>query len=281
VDTLTDYERQQLQHITKWRHTAPSAATRTFSRASNPASRAIGSTVPAALLRRGLELLQSAAERIGGRESVLRRAGVDDLAALRAMPLQDCDRLAARERRRGTLAAGGSGTALGFAGVPGMIADLPTLLLLTFRSIHRIGLCYGEDCSDERGVTLAIFAIASANSAEEKHAALLALDMQVAASEHGWREGVERATERELAKSAAQLSLNNLARQIARRLGWRLSGAALPVLGAAIGGGVNAWFLHEAGMAATRSFQLRWLHARYPQLRKVHDERPAATLPDV
>jgi len=241
-------------------------ATRTFSRAAGPASRAMQTLVPGSLLRGALDLVQSAAERLAGRESILKRAAVADFEALRQGPLERCDQLAAAVRWRSTLFAGGSGTLFGFAGAAGMALDMPTLLVLTFRAIHRIGLCYGEDCSGSRRVPLAIFAIASANTIDEKRAALAALDAEATMALGTWRDGVERAAERELAKSAAQLSLNNLSRQFARRLGWSVSAGALPVVGAAIGGGVNAWYLREVALAAMCVFQTRWLRARYPNL---------------
>jgi hypothetical protein len=262
----TDYERKQLLRIAEWRNELPSMATRTFSRAAGPASRAVQTVVPGSLLRGALDLVQGAAERFAGKESILKLAGVSDIGMLREGPLERCDRLAASASWRATALAGGSGMLFGLAGAAGMALDMPSLLVLTFRVIYRVGLCYGEDYGGGRRVPLAIFAIASANTPQEKAAALAALDAESSMDLHSWRDGVERAAERELAKGAAQLSLNNLSRQFAKRLGWTVSAGALPVLGAAIGGGVNAWYLREVAMAATRAFQTRWLRAKYPDL---------------
>jgi hypothetical protein len=76
---------------------------------------------------------------------------------------------------------------------------------------------------------------------------------------------VERTAERELAKEAMQIGLRRLSQQLARRLGWRLGAAALPLVGALIGGGVNAWFLRQTAIAAQRCFQWRWLQRRRAQ----------------
>jgi hypothetical protein len=263
---LSDYERKQLQRIEEWRYEPPSIATRTFSRASGPASRAVQTLVPASLLRGALDFVQSAAERFAGRESILKLADVANIEALRQVPLERCDRLASSSRWRATAFAGGSGMFFGLAGAAGMTLDMSSLLVLTFRVIYRVGLCYGDDCGGNRRVPLAIFAIASANSEREKAAALAALDAESTIDFGSWRNGIERAAERELAKSAAQLSLNNLSRQFAKRLGWSVSAGALPVIGAAVGGGVNAWYLHDVAVAATRAFQARWLRVKYPNL---------------
>jgi hypothetical protein len=260
----TDYERRQLRRIEAWRSDPPPIATRTFSRAAGPASRAVQTVVPGSLLRGALDLVQGTAERFAGKESILKLAGVSNIGALREGPLERCDRLAASASWRATALAGGSGMLFGLAGAAGMALDMPSLLVLTFRVIHRIGLCYGEDDGGGRRVPLAIFAIAAANTAQEKAAALAALDAESSMDLRSWRDGVERAAERELAKGAAQLSLDNLSRQFAKRLGWTVSAGALPVLGAAIGGSVNAWYLHEVAVAATRAFEARWLRAKYP-----------------
>jgi len=262
---LTRYERDQLERIVEWREEQPSPATRTFSRASGRVSRAVQTLVPASALRASLDLVQGAAERIADRRSILRRASVADLDELRSGPLERCDRTATSMRRRGALLGGASGAVLGLAGGAGLTLDVPTLLIVTFRTIHRIGLCYGEDCADMRMLPLGIFAAASANTAEEKREALRLLDTEFAGHLQSFRDGVERAAERELAKEAVQFSFKRLSRQFAERLGWRLGAGALPIVGAAVGGGVNAWYLHEVALAAIRTFQWRWLQAKYPQ----------------
>ena len=84
-----------------------------------------------------------------------------------------------------------------------------------------------------------------------------------------WRDGIERAAERELAKEAAVMSLNNLARQLGLNLGWRKAGGALPVIGAAVGGSVNAWYLYDVTRTAQFCYQERWLQRRYPELASI------------
>lgn len=266
--TMNDYEQQQLARVREWRADVPSPATRTFSRSAGPASRVVQTLIPGSVLRGALDLVQGAAERLADHKSILKMAGVERIEALREAELHRCDRLARRMQWRGAAVGGGTGLLFGLAGAPGMALDAATLLVLSFRIIHRIGLCYGEDFTGEHRVPLGVFALASANDADEKQSALELLDAEQTADIGRWRDGVERAAEREFAKDAAKLSLNNLSNQFARRLGLRLGAGALPVLGAAVGGGVNAWYLYEVGTAAQRTFQWRWLQARYPELRQ-------------
>ena len=154
----------------------------------------------------------------------------------------------------------------GVAGAAGLVADVPTLLTLAMRTIHRTGLCYGEKpaAGDERGLALGIFALVSANSVEEKAMALQALRADTAQLEAAWRDGIERVAERELAKEATVYSLQNLARAIGMNLGKRKVAGTIPVLGAAVGALVNAAYVTDVARAARYTFQERWLRERYP-----------------
>ncbi len=265
MTTMTPYEHVQLARISAWREDAPTLLTRAFGKAAGPAGDAVERIVPAKLLRAALESAREAGLRVADRKSILKRAGVDTLDALHNTELETCDRLSARVRTRGMALAGGSGAVFGVAGGFGMIADVPSLLVQTFRAIHRVGLCYGEDClgDEARRLPVAVFALASASSSEEKRAALLAIDHVGENLSTAWRESLERAAERELAKEAAIFSLNNLAKTVTRRLGVRKAAGSVPVIGALVGGTVNALYLSDVAQAAQATFQMRWLWRKY------------------
>ncbi len=264
AEAPTPYEHEQLARITEWRNDAPDFFSQAFGRALSPAAKAVQRTIPVDWLRAALDGVQRTSARMADRRSVLRAAGVDDLAALRAGSLETCDRLASRIGRRGAVLAGGSGALFGVAGAAGLVADVPTLLVQAFRAIHRIGLCYGEDCADEalKRLPVAIFALASANTLDEKQAALAAIEHDASASDAAIRDGIERAAERELAKEATVFSISNLSSAVARRLGLAKAGGSLPLMGAFVGAAVNAWYLNEVAHAARIAFQLRWLQRR-------------------
>ena len=266
MSPLNDYEHTQLAQIRNWRAEPPGLATRTIGKASGPLAEAAEKVVPTVALRVALDAVHAAAVRLSDRRSILRRAEVPDLEALRSLPLQTCDELAEGVGRRAVLLAGGSGALFGVAGGLGLIADLPTLLTLTFRTIHRTALCYGEDLTapERRRLPVAVFALASANSLEEKVQALDAIDTVAEGSDDlAWAGSMGRAAQRELAKDSVAFSLNNLGKSLARNLGWRKAGESLPLVGALVGGSVNAWYLHDLARAARYTFQLRWLRAKY------------------
>lgn len=267
---MNDYERKQWEALQRWQAQPPPPVARWLGKAAGPASQAVQNLIPTEALRLALSAVDATASRFAGQAALIRQARVARVEDLREAELALCDALAAKVRKRAMLAAGGGGALLGMAGGAGLVADVPALLLLAFRTIRRIGLCYGEAPPPEqaRPLAIAIFALASANTVEEKQVALSALARPQDAwqqAQAAWRDGLERAAERELAKEAALMSLNNLALQAGRHLGWRKAAGAMPVVGALIGGSVNAWYLHDLANVARYCFQERWLRARYRQ----------------
>lgn len=267
---INDYEAERLAAIRAWQARPPGSATRWFGRAAGPASRAVQTAVPASALRTALTTAQKAAARADGNRQILARAGVDSVEALRTVPMAVCDGLAGRVQRRALMLGGAGGAVFGVAGTAGMVLDISSVLVLALRTIRRVGVCYGDRCLEraDDGVALSVFAAASANSVEEKAAALQGLraaGLLDGTLEAAWRDGVERAAERELAKEAATYSMQNLARSLSIHLGWRKAASAAPVLGAFVGGSVNAWYINDVAQVARYCFQERWLSARYPE----------------
>ncbi len=264
------YEQAQWDTIERWRGASPDWGTQVLSGPSRVAAYAAQHLVPVAALRAVLHGLDHAAGWSAAQRDVLKAAGVDDLAALRTAPLDECDRLARRVEWRGMALGGSAGALFGFAGAPGMAADIPTLLGVALRTIHRTAYCYGEDwrAQERKGLAIGVFALASANSLEEKRDAWFALTHASDLLEAAWRDGIERVAERQIAKEAAQFSLKTLANRIGFNLGRRsASGLGLvPVIGAAIGGAVNAGYVHDIAKVARYVMQHRWLLARYPGL---------------
>ncbi|MFA5940004.1 MAG: EcsC family protein [Sinimarinibacterium sp.] len=266
---LNPYERQRRDAIGRWLEASPDWGTRLMSGPGQMAAAAAQQLVPVNILRASLRALDRAAGRLSGPRDVLRWSGADSLDAVGNLPLRESDLLARRVERRSMLLAGSSGAALGIGGAIGMVADIPALLTLALRTIHRSAYCYGEDWQAEHGGGLAVgvFALASANSLEEKQAAWTALRSGQALLDAAWRDGVERVAERELAKDAAQFSLQTLARRIGAHIGTRKSLGVAPVIGAVVGGAVNAGYIHDIATVARYVLQDRWLRQRHPHAR--------------
>lgn len=266
ITALDTYERGQLDEILAWRDAAPDWGTRVMSRPGQIAAMAAQRLVPVTALRAALSGLERAAGRVAGRSDVLRAAGSLTLAEIAELPLSQCDALARRVVRRGVVLGGAGGAVFGVAGAAGMVLDVPALLTLALRTIHRTAYCYGEDWLEPplRALPIGVFALASANTLDEKRAAWTALREGTELLDAAWRDGVERVTERELAKEATQFSLQTLASRIGMNLGSRKAAGAVPLMGAVIGGTINAGYIHDIGKVARYVMQDRWLRRHRP-----------------
>ncbi len=265
---LSDYEAARWHEIERWRAAPPDWGTQVLAGPSRIAALAAQKLVPESALRAAMRGVDQAAGWSSAQADVLRAAGVAGLDEVAALPLQECDRLARRVGRR-AMALGGTGGALfGVGGALGLAADVPSLLTLALRTIHRSAFCYGEDWRDdaERSLAIGVFALASANSQEEKLSAWQALTEQGDLLGAAWRDGIERVAERHLAKEATQFSLKTLAQRIGLNLGRRKVLGVVPLLGAAIGGAVNAGYLHDIAVVARHVLQYRWLLRQHPEL---------------
>jgi hypothetical protein len=249
---MNSYEQKALRELRSWQGEAPGWGTRLLSKPAGKAAEIVQAVVPVSALRAALEGAHRVAQKLSDHRPLLKKAGVAELKDL-----------------RGVAMAGAGGAAFGVAGAAGLVADVPALITLALRSIVQTGLCYGEDALADKESRLAVgvFALASANSEEEKRTAVAALrDYGDGLLDVAWREGVERAAERELAKEAAIFSVQNLTKKLGVNIGKRKAAGAIPAIGALIGGSVNAWYLYDVTRCARYVFQERWLKERYGTL---------------
>lgn len=260
---LTAYEQQQLAALLAWQARPPGGLSRPLAATTGPlaqfAQKFARKLVPVSALQQALEGANRLAASLANTETVLRAAGVADLAELRAAPLERCDKLARDIRQQSMALSAVEGAATGVAGAPGLVLDVPALLTLALHNIHRTGLCYGYDSGahGERVSAIAVFALASANTLEEKQAALVAWREHATLDDAAMRDGLERAAQRELGKSAAIVSLHRLAQQLGLNLARRKAAGALPLIGAVVGGVVNAAYLNDLAHCARYAFHAR------------------------
>lgn len=261
VEALTPYEQRVREELLAWQQQPPGWGTRLLAKPAGTAARAVQQLVPVEALRLALEKANDLALRLDDRRQLLRKAGVDDERALAHWPLERCDALARSVERKAMLVGGAGGAVFGVSGAAGMVLDIPALLTLALRTIHQTGLCYGEGLGEAGRARLAIgiFALASANSMDEKQRALKALEVGHEVLDDAWRDGIERVAEREMAKEATVFSLQTLASRVGVHLGSRKGAGVVPVLGALVGCSMNAWYVHDVAATARRVHQWRRL----------------------
>ena len=150
------------------------------------------------------------------------------------------------------------GAAAGAAGIPGLIVDVPALIALNMRAIAEFATYYGFDVASQRERLFAmhVLGLASSPSARAKmrvmaQLARIAVD---ASKKKAWKD-IEKAV------------LARVIRQIAKALGIRLTKAklaqAVPIMGAAVGGGFNAYYTARVCDSAFHLYRERFLAEKY------------------
>jgi hypothetical protein len=143
--------------------------------------------------------------------------------------------------------------------------DIPAVIMLSLRTVRRIGLCYGFTASDqiERQFVLGVLGSAGANSMKEKMAALYTLgSVQRMVATQTFKKMAEKAAETSLSREAAIITMRDLAKQIGVSLTKRKMLAAVLAIGAVVGGSLNGWYLRDVGIAAQHAYQERWLREK-------------------
>lgn len=184
----------------------------------------------------------------------IRNASIDhDFADLEA-----CE-AAVRDIRRWALGyAVAGGGAAGAFGALGLMADVPATVALALRTARLIGLSYGfgADTEAERTHILDILQLAGAYSLAEREAALQRLSDGRAAMDQGEWQKIARLAGQTTGSVAAT-------KRVATTLGINLSTRKMaqlaPVIGAAVGAGVNAAFQTDVANAAQFAYRARWL----------------------
>jgi hypothetical protein len=264
MPTISHYEKKQIEEIEKWRLEEPGVVNQSLGFFIDPLAWLVNKVVPTKAVHRVLNISNSLAQFFTDSDDIIRDGGVASIKELQTKDLKLSDRLAnnAHNWAIGLAVAEGAGT--GVFGLPGAVADIPALITLALRTVHKIGLCYGFECSSDldKKLILGIMSASGANSVDERIAALTALrSTEIAIAKISWQKLAGKAVEYQLSKEAVMLTTKNLEKQIGVNLTKRKALASIPIIGAAVGGSVNGWYIKDVGGTARRVFQERWLIA--------------------
>ena len=259
---LSDYEAKQIELIKAWEAEEPGVVSKAVGVVTAPLAWLVQKAIPEVALMGALDFSSTVAKHLSDRNDLLRDAKVTSLTELHDLELERLDLLADEVHNWAVGVAAAEGAATGAAGLPGMAADVPIVITLALRAIHKIGLCYGYECADEMSqkYVYAVLSASGANSVKEKVASLAFLrSLQVVLMRQTWKAMSEKAVASQFSKEAGVIALRNLAKQLGVNLTKRKALAVVPVVGAVVGGSANGWWLKEVGWSARRSFQERWL----------------------
>ena len=246
---MTDsYLEDVLREQDAYRTAPPSVIPRAIRRVSKPLAVLTHRLIPADAVEavlRGADWAASA--------SIRKAAITHDFSDLEA-----CDAAAAEIRRWALGYAVTGGGAAGAFGAVGLAVDVPATITLALRTARLTGLCYGfgGDGVAERVFILDTLQLAGANSLEEKTEALqrLAADRTQLPAET-WGRIVKLTGQ----TAGAQATAHRVARVLGVNLSARKVGQLAPLVGAAIGAGVNAAFQNDVAAAARHAYRERWL----------------------
>ncbi len=193
--------------------------------------------------------------------SEFRKAGHDGInleADIIDLDLEKIDKIVAwlDAKYKGIALAEGAGT--GALGLPGIPADLVALISLNLRAIGEYATYYGFDIhlQEERLFAMNVLGLASSPTDTSKELAMAQL-IRIA------QDVAKKRTWKELEKHVVV----QVIQQIAKAIGVRLTKAKLaqiiPVAGAAVGGGFNAYFTSKVCDAAYYLYRERFLARKY------------------
>ena len=260
---LTDYEERQVAGIIAWKTAEPNRLERLMNSLTRPLAWLAHLIVPERVLRNTLDLGRALAQRLTDERFVLHRAQLSSLDELSRLDLEAVDRLAISVQRRSIGLAAAQGACTGALGLPGVFLDIPVVIAVALRTIHRIGLCYGFDVRGEADVQYVhgILAAAGANTRLEKNAAVgFIQSVNSMVFRRAWmREG---ALAMNVGEAGASVAFRTLARQLGVNLSKRQCFSVVPVIGGVIAAASNAIWVRHVGWAARRAFQERWLLQR-------------------
>lgn len=271
MTTLNAYEKKQIKDIKAWKAEEPGVVGKAFGIAIEPLAWLIKKVVPEAAIRGALSAANSAAKWMTDTKDVLRDGDVKSAIELRSKNLELSDSLANEVHNWAIGIAVTEGAGTGVFGLPGMAADIPALITLSLRTIHKIGVCYGFEAKtpEDEQCIFGIMAVAGANTLEEKVVAMTTLkSIEIILTKLTWKQISETAAKQQFSKEAAIFTTKVLAKQLGVNITKRKALAAIPVIGAAVGGSVNGWYIKEVGWAARRIFQERWLMENH----KIHSD---------
>lgn len=189
-------------------------------------------------------------------DQISQKVGMDasNPTQLARLPLDVLDRAAHQVLNAHRQLAVVQGGVTGAAGLPGLVADIPSLYFLIFRCVEEIACCYGfpADSEAERDHILKVVDVGHFLESENKRKGMLDLESLDDLLRRG-------APVKDLERTVVAKGLQTLSRQLSTRLVQRKLAQTIAVVGAVIGAGVNAALVSDVGVTAIHAYRRRRL----------------------
>ena len=270
----SDYERRARDQIHEWKHPKRGWFGETMQQIGWPVKE-LGTLIKNATVATGLwdvvtkaiagtaRMLGDAAAWAVSSEAIyaeFRKAGhdVQQCTNLFELDLKQVDEVVGRLDAKYVGLAFAEGATAGALGVPGLIADIPALISLNLRAIAEYATYYGFDVASqrERLFVMQVLGLASSPSdaAKAQMMAQLARIASDAARKRAWAH---------LEKDVLVRAIQGIAKALSIRLTKAKLAQAVPIVGAAVGGGFNAYYTARVCEAASQLYRERFLAEKY------------------
>lgn len=261
-DKLSEYEKRQVKAIQAWKNAKPSIINNATRVITMPVVWIIQKTIPQPAIRGALDFSNWAAAGIAFKRDIRRKANVKNIAELKTMGLELSDKIADSIQNWAISVAAVEGGVAGVTGIVGLTVDIPAIITHSLRTIHKIGLCYGYECTDEldKNFVLSVLSTSASSSMKDKILAVKSLrQIQVTITRQTWKAIAEKAATKKISAEGGIIAVKKLARQLGINITKRKALQAIPFIGAGVGASANAWYIKDVGWTARRAFQERWL----------------------
>ena len=165
------------------------------------------------------------------------------------------DKLARARLKTATRIAVVQGGLTGISGAPGLLADVPSLYFLLFRTVHQIAVCFGfpAHTAAEKRYLLQVVNVGHYLEVRERRLALL--ELEKLESELALREESAEDLQRAMLAKTVQL----LAKKLASTLVQRKAAQTVAFVGGAVGAVINRQLVEDVGLTALHAYRQRFL----------------------
>lgn len=280
---LNASEEKMLAEISGWKAEEPGFLKKASDLASKPLRWIADKVLPDSVKDKMTELTETVVEKLQDasgwtvderdvREELAKYGvKVDALAELKIASIHDLDTVAQSFVKSNSQIAAAEGFGTGLIGFPGLVADVPALLTLSFRLINQVSMCHGyevtdkeeglsEDESFEIGYMLRVLRVSTAATQEDKVQALLEMkDYENGYEESKLARSAANVTMQQVSKAAMIHLSKALVAQIVKQTVSRKAISAVPGIGAVIAAGFNYAWMQDLGHSATMLYRERFL----------------------
>ena len=258
-ETIIPYEQEQVRAIGQWLSEEPGKLSKGIDKLFNSGAEVAEWLIPSGLIQKMLHKIETSTDNWQTEwKHQLPLAQVEDYRQLKQAELTFCDRLAEAAKKQAVASGAIEGGLTAWGGWLGEGVDLPLSLLLAWKTVCRIGLCYGysPEAKTDKQLAWVILAMATATTLKEKKKAIKTWHQL---NQLLYPQILKDLVQASLEGDTFETMLESLIKQIFKSVVEKENKESLPILGTVLGVQGGASLIEDVSLAAHRVFQTRWL----------------------